>query len=105
MIIYTRSDIYYRYLEGFSEEYKMWISSLYTPLGWNYKEDWYIWQYLNRGVLEGYTGGEQYIDLNILNKEKDLDDLIIKLPYCNLSIHRSRKSRISPTRVFRCSFL
>ncbi len=77
-IIYTRSDIYYRYLEGFSEEYKMWISSLYTPLGWNYKEDWYIWQYLNRGVLEGYTGGEQYIDLNILNKEKDLDDLIIK---------------------------
>lgn len=46
-IIYTRSDIYYRYLEGFSEEYKMWISSLYTPLVWNYKEDWYIWQYLN----------------------------------------------------------
>ncbi|MBQ3412937.1 MAG: glycosyl hydrolase family 25 [Oscillospiraceae bacterium] len=77
-MIYTRSDIYYRYLEGFSKEYRMWISSLYTPLGWNYKEDWYIWQYLNRGVLEGYTGGEQYVDLNILNKEKDLDDLIIK---------------------------
>ncbi len=35
-------------------------------------------QYLNRGELDGYTGGEKYIDLNILNKDKKLDDLIIK---------------------------
>ena len=56
----------------------MWISSLYTPLSWNYKGDWYIWQYLNRGKLEGYSGGEKYIDLNVLHKEKDLNDLIVK---------------------------
>ena len=77
-MIYTGADIYGKYLEGFSNEYKMWISSLYTPLSWNYNEDWYIWQYLNRGTLEGYSGGEKYIDLNVLNKEKDLNDLIIK---------------------------
>ena len=77
-VIYTRPDIYEKYLEGFTGEYKMWISSLYTPLRWNYKGDWYIWQYLNRGILEGYSGGEKYIDLNVLNKEKDLNDLIIK---------------------------
>ena len=77
-MIYTRSEIYNKYLDGFSGEYKMWMSSLYTPLSWNYKGDWYIWQYLNRGALEGYSGGEKYIDLNVLNKEKDINDLIVK---------------------------
>ena len=41
-------------------------------------DDWYIWQYLNRGTLEGYSGGEKHIDLNVLNKEKNLNDLIVK---------------------------
>ena len=77
-MIYTRSDIYDKYLKGEFDEYKKWISSLYTPLSWNYKGDWYIWQYLNRGELDGYTGGEAYIDLNVLNKDKSLDDLIVK---------------------------
>ena len=77
-LIYTRSDIYEKYIKGEFDEYKIWMSSLYTPLSWNYKDDWYIWQYLNRGELEGYTGGEKFIDLNVLNKEKDLDDLIIE---------------------------
>lgn len=76
-VIYTRSDLYKKYLKGEFDDYKKWMSSLYTPLTWNYKDDWYIWQYLNRGELEGYTGGEKYIDLNVLNKDKDLDDLII----------------------------
>ncbi len=77
-LIYTRADIYKDYLKGEFDEYKKWISSLYTPLSWNYKDDWYIWQYLNRGELEGYSGGEQYIDLNVFNDDKDLEDLIIK---------------------------
>ena len=77
-LIYTRSDIYDKYLKGEFDEYKKWISSLYTPVNWNYKEDWYIWQYLNRGELDGYTGGEKYIDLNILNKDKSLEYLIVK---------------------------
>ena len=77
-MIYTRADIYKQYLEGFAGEYKFWISSLYTPLSWNYKGDWYLWQYLNHAKLEGYSGGEEYIDMNILNSEKSLEELIIK---------------------------
>ncbi len=77
-MIYTRADIYKKYLKGEFDEYKKWISSLYSPLSWNYKDDWYIWQYLNRGELQGYTGGEKYIDMNVLNKDKSLDDLIVK---------------------------
>ena len=77
-MIYTRSDIYDKYLKGSFDDYKFWMSSLYTPLKWNYKGDWYIWQYLNRGELEGYTGGEKFIDLNVINKEKTLSELIIQ---------------------------
>ena len=77
-LIYTEADLYDKYLKGEFDGYKKWMSSLYTPLSWNYKDDWYIWQYLNRGELEGYTGGEKYIDLNILNKDKKIEDLIVK---------------------------
>ena len=76
-MIYTRADIYEQYLEGFAGDYKFWISSLYTPLSWNYKGDWYLWQYLNHAKLEGYTGGEEFIDLNVLNQQKDLKELIV----------------------------
>ena len=77
-MIYTGAEIYEKYLSDFSGGYKFWISSLYTPLSWNYHGDWYIWQYLNRGRLEGCSGGEQYIDLNVLNKEKTLDELTVR---------------------------
>ena len=76
-IIYSGAEIYDKYLKGEFDEYKKWISSFYTPLSWNYKDDWYIWQYLNKGELEGYSGGEKYIDLNIFNKDKKLEDLIV----------------------------
>ena len=77
-MIYTRSDIYKIYLADSFKDYKMWMSSIYTPLSWNYTGDWYIWQYLNKGEMQGYSGGEKYIDLNVLNNEKNLNDLIVK---------------------------
>ena len=77
-MIYTRSDIYEAYLAETFDSYPFWISSLYTPISWNYHGDWYLWQYLNRGVLEGYEGGEKYIDLNVLNKEKTLEQLVVQ---------------------------
>ena len=77
-MIYTRSEIYDNYLKGEFDGYKKWISSFYTPISWNYQDEWYIWQYLNHGELEGYSGGEQYIDLNVLNKDKSLEELVVK---------------------------
>ncbi len=77
-MIYTGAEIYEKYLQGTFDGYPFWVSSLYTPLKWNYKGDWYLWQYLNRGVLEGYQGGEKYIDLNVLNENKSLEELIIR---------------------------
>ena len=77
-MIYTRPDIYKKYLVGTFDSYPFWISSLYTPIKWKYRGDWYLWQYLNRGILEGYEGGEKYIDLNVLNKDKNLEQLIVQ---------------------------
>lgn len=77
-MIYTRSDIYDKYLKGTFDSYPYWISSLYTPIRWKYNGDWYIWQYLSVGELQGYQGGEKYIDLNVLNKSKTLEELIVK---------------------------
>ena len=77
-MIYTRSDIYQKYLKGEFDEYKKWISSLYYPLKYVYKDDWYIWQYTDRGIFDAYNGREKYIDLNVLNRNKKLDDLIVK---------------------------
>ena len=31
-----------------------------------------------RGELEGYSGGDRYIDLDVLNKDKSLQDLLVK---------------------------
>jgi lysozyme len=76
-LIYTRPDLYDRYLKGGFDEYKKWISSLYQPISWKYRDDWYIWQYLNKGELKGYTGGEKYIDLNLLNQNRKLEDLLV----------------------------
>ena len=75
-MIYTRVDIYKTYLKGNFDDYKYWISEFYKPISWSYQDDWYIWQYLNRGELEGHEG--EFIDLNILNQDKDLEDLMVK---------------------------
>lgn len=77
-LIYTRSDIYEKYLQGTFDDYPYWISSLYTPIDWEYHGDWYLWHFLNRGELAGYSGGDRYIDLDVLNKDKDLQDLLVK---------------------------
>lgn len=41
----------------------LWLRSVYCPA--NNKNGWAFWQYSNRGRLEGYSGREKYIDLNV----------------------------------------
>ena len=62
-MIYAARDTWELYLKGHFDEYPLWIRSIVTRprIGGN---KWTIWQYANRGRLEGYTGGEKFIDLN-----------------------------------------
>jgi len=75
-IIYARKDFYDEYLEDF-DEYPRWVRDVYRPAKWENGNDWLIWQYNDRGRLDGYSGGEKYIDLDVINSKKSLDDLRI----------------------------
>ena len=76
-MIYTQSDIRRKYLSDF-QDYPWWIRSVFFP-AWltSLGGDWTLWQYSDRGELNGYSGGEKYIDLNILNTGKSLSDITI----------------------------
>lgn len=76
-IIYAQKDFYDTYLTDFSD-YPRWIRDVYVPANWKNGNDWLIWQYNDRGQLEGYSGGEKYIDLDVINSAKNLDDLRVK---------------------------
>ncbi|MDO4287968.1 MAG: GH25 family lysozyme [Eubacterium sp.] len=64
-IIYTSKYPYSVYIAGNFEDYKLWIA--------NYDENptladgraWTFWQYSEHGVLPGYSGAVEHIDLNV----------------------------------------
>lgn len=64
-IIYTTDACYGAYLADtdLGEAYILWMRNILTPPADTI--DWKLWQYNPRGLLEGYTGGERFIDLNV----------------------------------------
>jgi len=77
-IIYAQKDYYDKYLKDDFADYPRWVRSVYYPASWDNGDDWLVWQYKDRGELEGYSGGEKYIDLNVLNRKHSLDELKVK---------------------------
>ncbi|MBP0966795.1 MAG: hypothetical protein J5722_04100, partial [Oscillospiraceae bacterium] len=64
-IIYTTRTCWSQYLEGTDLDYTLWIRSIFTEPSDSFVPEWTFWQYNPRGMLDGYTGGEVLIDLNI----------------------------------------
>jgi lysozyme len=77
-LIYAQKDFYDKYLRDDFADYPRWIRSVYYPAAWENGDDWLVWQYKDRGELQGYSGGEKYIDLNVLNRKHNLDELKVK---------------------------
>ena len=77
-MIYAQKDVYDKYLREDFKDYPLWVRNVYYPVFLEFGGDWTIWQYKDRGELDGYNGDEKYIDLNVLNSDKNLEDLIIK---------------------------
>lgn len=77
-LIYAQRDLYDLYLKGNFDENPRWVRSIYFPARWENGDSWLIWQYKDRGELAGYSGGEKYIDLDVLNSNRTLEDLTIK---------------------------
>ena len=62
-VIYATEDTWEMYLEGYFEDYPLWIRNVVSMP--KISGIMTFWQYSNRGRLEGYSGEEEYIDLNV----------------------------------------
>lgn len=64
-IIYTTYSAYHDFIEGFFDEYDLWIRNVYYTPDIGMKDRWVIWQYTDRTEFDAYTGDERYIDMNV----------------------------------------
>lgn len=67
-VIYTTKDLY-NLLHSTFPEYDIWIRSVYTPPSKGMT--WSFWQYSNRMRLDGYSGEERFIDMNVFFGSED----------------------------------
>ncbi len=70
-IIYTTRKCWETYLEGTDFDYTLWIRSIFTAPPRSITPEWTFWQYNPRGMLDGYTGGDVLIDLNIFRGTRE----------------------------------
>lgn len=76
-IIYATMKSYDLYLRGAYAEYPIWIREVVNSPRLSDGRDWTFWQYSNRGRLDGYSGEEPYIDLNVFfGSREDLERLL-----------------------------
>lgn len=66
-IIYATEKSYDLYLSGDYEEYDIWIRNVISKPKLSDNREWTFWQYTNRERLDGYTGPEKYMDINVFN--------------------------------------
>ncbi len=66
-IIYATEITYDLYLAHGYEDYDIWIRDVIHRPELSDGREWTFWQYTNRGKLEGYTGEEEFIDINVFN--------------------------------------
>ncbi len=71
-ILYVTRDTYERYLSGGYGEYDIWYRDVITvPKTLPDGRSWTFWQYTNRERLEGYSGEERFIDMNVFYGSKE----------------------------------
>lgn len=64
-VLYATGKAYGLYLRDAFADYPIWIRDvLFTPKLPDGRE-WTFWQYSHRGRMEGFDGGERFIDLNV----------------------------------------
>lgn len=77
-IIYTTYKFYHRYIEHEFDSYPLWIRNVYYPPSVDLGREWVFWQYSDTAVLEGYTGAEPCIDLNVFySSEEELKQRLV----------------------------
>lgn len=69
-VIYATEEVWERYLEGCFDEYPLWIRNVVSRPDTG-DQNWVFWQYTNRERLNGYSGEEQYIDMNVFGGDEN----------------------------------
>ena len=70
-VIYATLEAWELYIKGRFDEYPLWIRDIWKePVLESDSEDgvgqgWTFWQYTNRGRMKGFSGEEEFIDLNV----------------------------------------
>ena len=77
-MIYATKDFYEKYLKDDFAGYLRWVRSVLWPVYIEAGGDWAMWQYDDHGKLDGYKGKEEFIDMNVVNREVGLEALKIK---------------------------
>lgn len=70
-IIYVTEKSYELYISGSYEQYDIWIRNVITKPRLADNRQWTFWQYTDRARLEGYSGEEKFIDINVFNGSED----------------------------------
>lgn len=63
-IIYTNAYFYQRYLEGYFEEYPLWVAHYLQPNKPRIERAWSFWQHSEKGRVNGITSR---VDFNVFN--------------------------------------
>ncbi len=72
-VIYSTGSAYRRYIRDLGTDCSMWRRNVYfKPSG-----DWSFWQYSSVGRLEGYSGEEKNIDMNVFKGTRDELDAML----------------------------
>lgn len=73
-ILYATEKSYQLYLAGDYPDCDIWIRNVITSPSLSDGRDWTFWQFTNRMRLDGYSGEETYIDVNVFNgRQSDFD--------------------------------
>lgn len=77
-ILYATQKAYALYLEGHFPNNPIWIRDVYFTPSLAGGRAWSFWQYSDKGRLDGYSGEEKYIDLNVFaGSMADLEGLLL----------------------------
>ncbi len=66
-VIYATEKSYELYLAGRYDDCDIWIRNVISEPSLSDGRSWTFWQYTNRETLDGYTGEERFIDVNVFN--------------------------------------
>jgi len=78
-IIYTTMKTYRLYFSDSFKDYPLWIRNVYFKPDFLIHRSWTLWQYSDHELLDGYSGSEPFIDLNVFSGDQnDLDRITLK---------------------------